>query len=294
MKVNDPLLILLLALSVLSSCGWVKGKITFPSNSSSPLVLSATLAFTTNPVASNTDAIFSTQPVITSYDQFGNILTNDSTSTITLSAYDGVNCSGNIVAASLAGTTAVNLSSGIATYTDVRLLKTSIRSLKATSGAIATCSSSVSVSAGAASQISISSGDAQTGAVNTAISPFIVLVTDDNLNTVSNATINWSVTSGTGSLSSATSLSNSSGLASSTLTLGTSTGARTVSATIQGTASSVVFNATATPGLPATITKTAGDAQTATAGSPLPIDLTVLVRDAFNNPLPNINMSTYI
>jgi adhesin/invasin len=75
------------------------------------------------------------------------------------------------------------------------------------------------------------------------------------------------VTSGGGSVSAASSISDSFGIATVTWTLGTVSGPETLSATAAGAASGVVISATATPGTPTALVKVGGDGQTVTAGS---------------------------
>ncbi|MBW4686024.1 MAG: DUF4082 domain-containing protein [Komarekiella atlantica HA4396-MV6] len=96
------------------------------------------------------------------------------------------------------------------------------------------------------------SGDNQTGAVATTLpNPLVVQVKDSTGNPQSGVTVNFAVTSGGGSVSPASAVTNASGQASTTLTLGASPGATSpvtnnVSATASGIGS-VTFSATANP-----------------------------------------------
>jgi len=94
------------------------------------------------------------------------------------------------------------------------------------------------------------SGDGQTGAPGAALAPFQVQLTN-NGTPVEGTIINWAVTSGNGTLSVPTSVTNASGLASAALTLGQSAGTTTVSAMAAGaTGSPITFVGTAViPGL---------------------------------------------
>jgi hypothetical protein len=135
-----------------------------------------------------------------------------------------------------------------------------------------------------ASTIAVSSGNSQTAVAGTVLStPLTVLVTGSNGKPFSGAVINWTVASGGGSLSSASSTTSATGLASTTLTLGKTAGSNTVKATINGTTTSVTFTETGSVGAASTIAISSGNTQSGTAGSPLPGNLMVLVKDANGN-----------
>lgn len=104
----------------------------------------------------------------------------------------------------------------------------------------------VLVTPGIPTAISINSGNSQSGYTSEALSnSLVVLVKDSNGNNVPSATVNWAVVSGSGTLTSASSVTDSNGLASNALTFGLTTGVTNVTATIQGTPYSVSFSATA-------------------------------------------------
>lgn len=103
---------------------------------------------------------------------------------------------------------------------------------------------SASAVAGAPVTLAIVSGNAQTGNVGMAMTPFVALVKDSYANVVSGVTVNWSVSAGGGSLSRSSNLTDASGLASSTLTLGPIPATNSVAATVDGSALSVNFHAT--------------------------------------------------
>jgi hypothetical protein len=111
--------------------------------------------------------------------------------------------------------------------------------------AVTTTSPSVAVNIGDPDAIAISSGDSQSGTAGLSLaSPLTVAVTDAGNNAVPGVVINWVATAGDGSLSSASSTTNGSGLASSNLTLGAVAGNNTVSATVDGSVLNVSFSAT--------------------------------------------------
>jgi Domain of unknown function (DUF4082)/Bacterial Ig-like domain (group 1) len=102
----------------------------------------------------------------------------------------------------------------------------------------------------AVSTITKVSGDNQTGAAGTTLpNPLVVQVKNSAGNPQSGVTVNFAVTSGGGSVSPASAVTNASGQASTTLTLGASSGTNAVSATATGVGS-VTFSATVTPANP--------------------------------------------
>ena len=152
-----------------------------------------------------------------------------------------------------------------------------------------------SVVAGAASKMALSSGNAQTAVVGTALAqPIAVLVSDQFDNPIAGATVNWAAGAGSGSTAVASSMTNASGIATSGWTIGTVAGAGNQSATATAaglTGSPVTFTASATAGAAAVLAISSGDNQSAVAGSPLPVGLVVLVTDAFSNPVASATVN---
>ena len=100
-------------------------------------------------------------------------------------------------------------------------------------GATEGCSLNVDVS-GPGALIALS-GNGQTAAVNTALSaPLEALVVNQFGATIKGATVNWFIESGGGSLSSATVLSNDSGIASVNYTTGPTPGEAVIRAQVHG------------------------------------------------------------
>jgi len=93
-------------------------------------------------------------------------------------------------------------------------------------------------------------GDGQTGSPGAVLGPFQVSLTNDG-RPVEGTIINWTVASGSGTLSVPTSITDASGIASNTLTLGQSTGQTAVRASASGASGSpVTFTGSAViPGL---------------------------------------------
>ncbi len=106
-----------------------------------------------------------------------------------------------------------------------------------------------SVTSAAAAQIALNGGNSQTAPAGTTLpTPYTVKVSDAFGNPVANTTVGWAVSSGGGSVSSASSQTNASGIATVQRALGPEPGAQTAAASAAGLAGSPVsFSATATP-----------------------------------------------
>jgi protocatechuate 3,4-dioxygenase beta subunit len=139
--------------------------------------------------------------------------------------------------------------------------------------------------ADAAQNVVVSSGSGQTAAAGSAPTDSLAAkVMDQYGNPVANATVQWTVTAGGGSVSPASVTTNAAGLAKTRLTLGASRGANAVTATVTGLAPAT-FTANAIAGAAASLVIVSGDAQTGPVGSYLPGTLTVRALDAFGNPV---------
>jgi len=83
--------------------------------------------------------------------------------------------------------------------------------------------------------VTIVSGDQQTATAGAALAaPFVVNIDDQNGNPMSGVTVTWAITSGGGSLSATSSVSDSNGEAQVTYTAGPDAGTGTVTATVSG------------------------------------------------------------
>ena len=127
------------------------------------------------------------------------------------------------------------------------------------------------------------SGDGQSGAIATRLTDSVAVRVQNSQGAgVAGVTVTWAVTSGGGTVSPASGLTNSNGVVRAAWTMGPATGPAMLKATA-GT-SEVSFNATATPstggGGQLTITKMSGDAQTGTVSTRLADSLVVQVKDA--------------
>jgi hypothetical protein len=145
-----------------------------------------------------------------------------------------------------------------------------------------------SVAPPVATTITANSAVTLTGSVGTAVTPApSVIVRDANGNAMAGVPVTFAVTAGGGSATGTSAVTNSSGVATvAAWTLGTTSGTNTLSASA-GNLTPVVFTATGTPAAAASITKTAGDNQSAENGTAVPIPPAVTVRDANGNPVQN-------
>jgi adhesin/invasin len=126
----------------------------------------------------------------------------------------------------------------------------------------------------------------QTGAAGIALAqPVGVLVVDQNGAPLANATVNWAVESGGGSVASTTSVTDANGNATAVWTLGPTVGTDSLMASIAGGADAFI-TATATAGPASAERITSGNPQTVTAGT-VTAPLVVQVVDQFGNPVPN-------
>ena len=136
-------------------------------------------------------------------------------------------------------------------------------------------------------------GDAQTGATGAAVlvAP-AVKVTDASNTPLSGIGVTFAVASGGGSVTGASATTNASGIATvGSWTLGAAAGNNTLTATVTGL-SPVTFAATAvSPGVPVLVTKTAGDGQTAAAGSALPVRPAVKVTDGLGTRVAGVSVT---
>lgn len=100
-------------------------------------------------------------------------------------------------------------------------------------GALAGCSLNTDVS-GPGGLVKYS-GDEQSGPINTELpTPLAVVVVNQFGERIKNATVNWSIVSGGGTLSSTVTISDDSGIASVTYTAGPTSGVVTIRAQVHG------------------------------------------------------------
>jgi adhesin/invasin len=144
---------------------------------------------------------------------------------------------------------------------------------------------------GQANSIAAQAGNAQADTVAATLAvAYSVRVVDTNLNGVQGVSVLWSVTGGGGTIAaSATSTSvatDANGVSTAVRVLGTAPGAHTATAAVGGLAGSPVqFTATASVGSPDEIRVDAGNGQSATVNTDVPVPPQVIVEDKFDNPI---------
>jgi hypothetical protein len=154
-------------------------------------------------------------------------------------------------------------------------------------GAAAACSDSDSVSPATASTITVVSGGAQTGVVNTALGSIVVVeVMSSSGAPVVGAVVAFAPSANAGSISATQATTDGSGQAAVVWTLGTVAGADTLVATIGSLSTTIVANAT--PDVAANLVVAAGNNQDGTSGSALSVPLSVKVTDQFGNAVSNV------
>jgi hypothetical protein len=121
------------------------------------------------------------------------------------------------------------------------------------------------------------------------LSPYSVVVTDHNGNRVPNVVVSW--TTGDGSLSGSTSLSDADGVAQVSYTLGKRAGIQILTASVEGLVGSPLhFEAVAEPGNATTVIVAGGVDQVGQVGQPVE-PYTVQALDAHGNPVGGVAIS---
>jgi adhesin/invasin len=137
--------------------------------------------------------------------------------------------------------------------------------------------------AGAASGVTIVSGDDQAGPVSTELpQDLVVQVRDAQSNAVPGIAVTWVIGTGGGSVTPATSATDANGRATATWTMGASPGANTVSAVVSGIGVAE-FSATATAGAPARLSVRTPPSSSAISGVVLPQQPVIQLLDAQGN-----------
>jgi hypothetical protein len=137
----------------------------------------------------------------------------------------------------------------------------------------------------AATQLVLVSGDIQTGTVGQALAlPLVVQVNDATAHPIQGVTVTFAAAGTVGSPSAPT---GANGQAQTSWTLGTVVGTQSATANVAALpGTTITFGATAGPGAAASVTKQAGDNQTALAGAVVSMSPAIVVKDAFNNVRP--------
>ncbi|HSD31813.1 MAG TPA: Ig-like domain-containing protein [Gemmatimonadales bacterium] len=115
--------------------------------------------------------------------------------------------------------------------------------------------------------------------------PYAAVVRNQNSQAVAGVIVTWSVTGGGAALSQLVDTTDAGGITGVTLTLDQTSGPRSVLATVTGLQGSpVTFVQNGVAGNATQMAPNGGNFQAGPVSSPLPIPLSVLVRDAYNNP----------
>ncbi|MET0397141.1 MAG: Ig-like domain-containing protein [Longimicrobiaceae bacterium] len=157
--------------------------------------------------------------------------------------------------------------------------------------ALLSCTGDSPTGAGRApAQLQAAGGGGQTGTAGTALTaPLVVRATDTGGQGMRGVAVSWSIRSGGGTLSTASSVTDDAGEARTQWTLGQGTGEQSVAATVQGLAP-VLIIATAVPGAPAILHVSAGNAQVGVVGTAVSSAPTVQVTDRYSNPVQGVEV----
>lgn len=229
-----------------TSAGLTGSPVTFTANATGKLAITSVNGGA-NPTAGTPFSV-----IVQAQDASGTPVNVAANTAVTLSRSAGTGTlGGTLTGTILAGGSSVTISGVTYTKAESGVVLTATR----TSGdtLAAANSAAFTVNAGAASTLTLTSGNNQSGlALASLASPFVVTVSDANGNPVSGVNVTFAINtvpgSATGQSLSTTSTSTAAnGRASSTLTFGNTLGAYTVTATSAGlTGSPVTFTATAT------------------------------------------------
>ena len=138
------------------------------------------------------------------------------------------------------------------------------------------------------------SGDDQNGLTGAMLpNPFEVLIRDQNGNPLEGVTVTFDITSGVGSLSAATAVTDENGRAESTLTLGSVPGKISVKASVESISQTATFNAEANlpPPVPTVLSIDSGGNQEGMIGEALPKPFVVVVRDQYDAPMEGVEVN---
>ncbi|MBF0339611.1 MAG: hypothetical protein HQL95_01440 [Magnetococcales bacterium] len=198
--------------------------------------------------------------------------------TVTFTATGGTFANGNTT------TTAVTDATGVAT-SSAFTLGTKSGTFKVTASATNYPSQDFALTAnpGDAAKLVKNSGDAQTGTVGAPLAnAFSVTVLDANDNPVSGKAVKFTPSTGSGQMNATSVNTGTTGIAEATLTLGTTVGAKSVTAEVTGITSTLTFTATANHG-PVGKLVLSSSASTVSSYSASPVTITGTLQDQYGN-----------
>lgn len=166
----------------------------------------AALTFSTQPGGGAANQVWAQQPVVRLFDAFGNLCTNAS-DTVALSLQTGTG--------TLGGSTSLAAASGIATFTNLKMVQTGQKSLRATAGTLYIDSGSFMITAGTAAVLKFTAQPSGgTAGVAWATQPSLEILDDYN-NRVTNftGTVSLALATGSGTIAGAVQLAATSGVA---------------------------------------------------------------------------------
>ncbi len=148
---------------------------------------------------------------------------------------------------------------------------------------------------GPPASVTATAGTPQSAQVGSAFATnFKAVVRDASSNTVSGVTVTFTAPSSGatgrwGGLATITATTNTNGEATATVfTANTTAGSYSVTGGVTGVATPATYSLTNAPGPAASITATAGTPQSTQISTAFPVNLQVIVKDAFNNAVPNV------
>ena len=130
------------------------------------------------------------------------------------------------------------------------------------------------------------SGDSQSGVTgDTLMNPFVVQVRDQRSHPLEGTTVQFTLLTGGGSLSTTTAITDANGRAESTLTLGNEPGTNTIQVSVEGVSQTVIFTAEAIAPIPTMLETVSGNNQSGLTGDSLTNPFVVQVLAQNGNPL---------
>lgn len=266
---------------ILNACGSDSGTNPEPTPGSPTTTPTSITANVQMPADGVVGAAVTPTPSVVVRDQRGNPMPNVA---VTFSVASG--------GGSVDGASQMTNGQGIATVGGWQLGRTvGPNTLTATTGTLAPVQFNVNSRAGAPAILTV---DATTGTLAGAPGEALstlpsVRVRDSFGNAVANVVVNFAVRNNRGTVANTTRTTDAQGAANvGTWTLGTVAGSDTLDARVSGIANPALIVATVNAGAPSALAMSAGDAQSAAAGTSVGVRPAVVARDRFGNPVSGV------